>query len=78
VTGLASESSHSAQDDRAGVKAQDDRVGVMGDLEVFRAFVKAGQRLAEIPVNYEQQLEYPLTKQKRSGKNSTTASRKCA
>ncbi|SPF38942.1 hypothetical protein SBA1_230008 [Candidatus Sulfotelmatobacter kueseliae] len=32
------------------------------DLRVFRAFAKAGQRLAEIHVHYEQQPEYPLTK----------------
>jgi hypothetical protein len=65
--GLASEPTLSAQDDRVvltqddrvDVKAQDDRVGVMGDLELFRAFV-AGKRLAESHIHYEQQPEYPL------------------
>ena len=37
------------------------------DLDIFRAFVKAGQRLAEIHVNYEQQPEYPLTKTEKAG-----------
>ena len=37
------------------------------DLEIFRAFVKAGQRLAEIHVHYEQQPEYPLTKVEKAG-----------
>ncbi len=57
-SGLARESTHSAQDDR---------VGVRGDLELFRAFVKAGQRLAEIHVHYEQQPEYPLAKTEKAG-----------
>ena len=30
------------------------------DAEVFHAFAKAGQKLAELHVNYEQQKEYPL------------------
>ena len=30
------------------------------DLYVFRAFAKAGERLADLHVNYEQQPEYPL------------------
>ena len=34
---------------------------------MFRAFVKAGQRLAEIHVHYEQQPEYPLTKTEKAG-----------
>lgn len=37
------------------------------DLNAFRAFVKAGQRLAEIHVHYEQQPEYPLTKTEKAG-----------
>jgi predicted helicase len=37
------------------------------DVDVFRAFVKADQRLAEIHVHYEQQPEYPLTKTERAG-----------
>jgi predicted helicase len=47
--------------------AQDDRAGEMRDVEIFRAFVKAGQRLAEIHVHYEQQPEYPLTKKEKEG-----------
>ena len=66
VSGLASESTHSAQDDRAEL-TQDDRVVAMSDLEVFRAFVLAGQRLAEIHVHYEQQPEYPLIKKEKEG-----------
>jgi predicted helicase len=37
------------------------------DLDVFRAFVRAGQRLAEIHVHYEQQPEYPLIKKEKPG-----------
>jgi len=33
---------------------------VVKDVDVFRAFVRAGQRLAEIHVHYEQQPEYAL------------------
>ena len=44
---------------------QDDKVE--SDAEVFRAFVRAGQRLAEIHVHYEQQPEYPLTKTEKAG-----------
>ena len=36
-------------------------------LRYFRAFVKAGQRLAEIHVHYEQQPEYKLTKVEKAG-----------
>ncbi len=32
------------------------------DIDIFRAFVHAGRRLAEIHLHYEQQPEYPLTK----------------
>ena len=35
---------------------------VLKEVDVFRAFVKAGQRLAEIHVHYEQQPEHALTK----------------
>jgi len=58
VNALASESIHSAQDDRV-------RAG--SNLETFRAFVRAGQRLAAIHVQYEQQLEYPLIKKEKEG-----------
>jgi len=37
------------------------------DARVFRALAKAGQRLAEIHVHYEQQPEYPLTKVEKPG-----------
>ncbi|HVO63258.1 MAG TPA: type ISP restriction/modification enzyme [Terriglobales bacterium] len=37
------------------------------DVDIFRAFVAAGKRLAEIHVNYEQQPEYPLTKTEKAG-----------
>jgi hypothetical protein len=37
------------------------------DLDVFRAFVAAGQGLAEIHVHYEQQPEYPLKKVEKAG-----------
>jgi hypothetical protein len=76
----ASESIHSAQDDRvkkmAGASesihcAQDDRARgnteKNSDLGVFRAFVAAGERLAEIHVHYEEQAEYPLTKTEKAG-----------
>jgi predicted helicase len=39
----------------------------MRDIDIFRAFVEAGQRLAEIHVHYEQQPEYPLTKNEKAG-----------
>ena len=37
------------------------------DVEVFGALAKAGQRLAEIHVHYEQQPEYKLTKVEKKG-----------
>ena len=37
------------------------------DTRVFRALAKAGQRLAEIHVHYEQQPEYKLTKTEKAG-----------
>lgn len=57
VIGLATESSHSAQDDKTK----------RNDLDVFRAFARAGQRLADIHVHYEQQPEYNLTKIEKKG-----------
>lgn len=39
----------------------------MRDADIFRAFVRAGRRLAEIHVHYEQQSEYPLTKTEKAG-----------
>jgi len=41
--------------------------GATADLDRFRALVKAGQRLAEIHVHYEQQPEYKLTKVEKKG-----------
>lgn len=38
-----------------------------GDAELFRALVRAGQRLAEIHVHYEQQPEYSLSKKEKEG-----------
>ena len=73
VSGLASESTHSAQDDKVELGqddranlAQADRAGV-GNLDIFRAFARAGQRLAEIHVHYEQQPEYSLIKTEKVG-----------
>lgn len=40
---------------------------VVKDVDVFRAFAKAGQRLTEIHVYYEQQPEYPLVKVEKKG-----------
>jgi Type ISP C-terminal specificity domain len=70
VNGLASESIHSAQDDNIKKGTNDGiKKGTNGgikegtnDGEVFRAFVNAGEGLAEIHVHYEKQPEYPLTK----------------
>jgi predicted helicase len=41
--------------------------GPQDDIGVFKAFVKAGERLAEIHVHYEQQPEYKLTKVEKVG-----------
>ncbi|HEV2278692.1 MAG TPA: type ISP restriction/modification enzyme, partial [Acidobacteriaceae bacterium] len=41
--------------------------GIATDLDVFRAFVTAGRRLAEIHVCYEQQPEHPLEKVEKAG-----------
>ena len=60
---VASDSDRSAQDDNA----EKGGAPLQTDLDLFRAFVAAGQRLAEIHVNYEQQPEYPLTKTEKAG-----------
>ena len=39
----------------------------MNDLDIFRAFIAAGRRLAGLHVNYEQQPEYPLIKTEKPG-----------
>jgi predicted helicase len=50
---------------RKGRGPQDDKL--VSARDVFRAFVRAGERLADIHVHYEQQLEYPLTKTEKAG-----------
>jgi len=40
---------------------------VVKELDVFRAFVKTGQRLADIQVHYEKQPGYKLTKVEKEG-----------
>ena len=47
----------------AGKKDSRALAPVASDAEIFRALVKAGQRLAEIHVHYEQQPEYKLNRQ---------------
>jgi len=42
-------------------------IGAITDTDTFRAFVNAGQRLAEIHVHYEKQPEYELTKTEKKG-----------
>jgi predicted helicase len=55
----------------SGVKAMQDAGELhyvsQDDARVFRALAKAGQRLAEIHVHYEQQPEYPVTKTEKAG-----------
>ena len=50
-----------------GPEAKQVLASVATDLDTFRAFVRAGQRLAEIHIHYEQQPEYPLTKTEKAG-----------
>lgn len=45
--------------------ARDDRF--KNDLDVFRAFVSSGRRIADLHVNYEKQPEYPLEKIEKKG-----------
>jgi predicted helicase len=53
----------------ASVSKKDSRASapVASDAEIFRTLAKAGQRLAEIHVHYEQQLEYKLTQVEKKG-----------
>jgi hypothetical protein len=44
-----------------------ERDGSGTGANVFRSFVRAGERLAEIHVHYEKQAEYPLTKTEKAG-----------
>jgi predicted helicase len=55
-----------AADESIDPSARTER-GPQDDSGIFRAFAKAGQRLAEIHVHYEQQPEYPLTKVEKAG-----------
>jgi predicted helicase len=55
---------HGPQEDRAMSSSV---TSVVKDVDVFRQLVKAGQRLAEIHVHYEQQPEYKLTKKEKVG-----------
>jgi predicted helicase len=55
-----------AADNSIGPSARKER-GPQDDSGVFKAFAKAGQRLAEIHVHYEQQPEYKLTKVEKKG-----------
>jgi len=55
---------------RAASKVENDSRALapeVSGLEIFSAFVKAGRRLTEIHVHYEQQSEYPLTKKEKEG-----------
>jgi hypothetical protein len=52
------------QDDKAKHTSASSAVS---DFDVFQKFVRAGQRLAEIHVHYEQQPEYPLKKVEKAG-----------
>ncbi len=53
-------------DKSIGPSARKER-GPQDDREMFRAFAKSGQRLAEIHIHYEQQPEYKLTKIEKKG-----------
>jgi predicted helicase len=57
----------SARNDKGTVNDKGEGDGASADADVSRAFVRAGQRLAEIHVHYEQQREYPLTKREKPG-----------
>jgi predicted helicase len=58
--------STSAADESIGPSARTER-GPQDDSTAFKAFAKAGERLAEIHVHYEQQPEYKLTKVEKKG-----------
>lgn len=47
---------------QANLKRELPRIPLPKTIEQFRAFVSAGERLADLHVNYESQLEYPLEK----------------
>jgi hypothetical protein len=56
-------------DKSIGPSARQER-GPQDDNGVFKAFARAGQRLAEIHVHYEQQPEYKLTKIEKKGEKT--------
>ena len=47
---------------QANLKRELPRIPLPKSMESFRAFVSAGERLADLHVNYESQKEYPLEK----------------
>jgi len=47
---------------KANLKRELPRIPLPKSIEQFRAFVEAGQKLADLHVNYESQPEYPLEK----------------
>jgi predicted helicase len=57
----------SGRNDNTGTNSVSAFAGDTKEADIFRAFVKAGQRLAEIHVNYEKQPEYPLSKIEKKG-----------
>jgi predicted helicase len=53
---------------KANLKREFPRIPLPKDIESFRAFVSAGERLGDLHVNYESQQEYPLEKIETPGK----------
>jgi len=59
-----------ARNDKEEGNARNDKGegdGASAGTNVFRSFVRAGERLAEIHVHYEKQVEYPLAKTEKAG-----------
>src|ERR1035438_3636244 len=56
-----------ARDDKSKKDSAHSASSAVKDLDVFRELAKAGQRLTEIHVHYEQQPEYQLTKREKAG-----------
>lgn len=52
---------------KANMRQELPRLPVAKDVESFQAFVKAGKKLADLHVNYEQQKEYPLERIEATG-----------
>jgi hypothetical protein len=67
-----------ARDDRENAGEGARATNFKTELDVFRAFVKAGERLADLHVNYEKQPEYPLEKIEKKGENWIGACKRCA